>query len=75
MNTISQAINQHGAVAVYTAAHRHSGGDTDRGLHSVGLRPKTRRDVWDSMVAAREAMTPDEVATEVTQVLIEMSKR
>lgn len=63
MNTKS-AISQHGAAAVYAAAHRHSGGDTARGLASVGLSAKTMADVWAIMSEAHAAMTDAERAIE-----------
>lgn len=48
---INDAIAQHGAQAVYAAATKHiEGAKPD--LSSVGLTPKTLRDVYDAMSAA-----------------------
>ena len=60
---INAAISQHGAAAVYAAAHRHAAGDA-RGLRTVGLHPATMGDVWEVMSAAYSAMTDAERAIE-----------
>ncbi|ABM32227.1 hypothetical protein QRO08_16560 [Paracidovorax citrulli] len=56
MLTAEQAIRTHGALAVYTAAHRHMSGDRKRGLPSVGVYPVTMGDVWRAMSAAYAEM-------------------
>lgn len=61
---ISAAIRKHGAKAVYDAAHRHSSGDPRHGLESVGLAPKTMRDVWDAMSEAYAQMSESDRAIE-----------
>lgn len=45
MNT-NEAIRAHGAQAVYDAACRHTAGDIDKGLPSVGLTASTMGDVY-----------------------------
>jgi hypothetical protein len=44
--TITEAIQTHGAQAVYDAASRHMGGDFKHGLASVGLSAQTMADVF-----------------------------
>lgn len=69
------AINQHGAAAVYAAAHRHAAGDSARGLRTVGLRPATMADVWDVMSAAYAAMTDAERAIEAASASSALEQR
>lgn len=64
---IAEAIKKHGARAVYDAAHRHAYGDMARGLESVGLAPKTMRDVWDAMSSAYAHMSESDRAIENAQ--------
>lgn len=64
---ISEAIQKHGAKAVYEAAHRHAAGDRAQGLESVGLAPKTMRDVWDAISSAYAQMSEAERAIENAQ--------
>lgn len=71
----SAAISQHGAVAVYAAAHRHAAGDKARGLATVGIYPKTMGDVWDIMRAAHEAMTDAERAIEAASASSAMESK
>jgi len=72
---IKTAISQHGAAAVYAAAHRHSGGDQARGLRLVGLSPKTMADVWGVMSAAFAAMTDAERAIEAASASSALESR
>jgi len=64
---IADAIQKHGAKAVYDAAHRHAAGDKTHGLECVGLAPQTMRDVWDAMSAAYSQMSEAERAIENAQ--------
>jgi len=64
---INEAIRQHGARAVYEAAHRHAAGDTKRGLERVGLVPKTMGDVWGALSEAYAQMGDADRAIENAQ--------
>ncbi len=72
---IAAAIQQHGAAAVYAAAHRHASGDTSRGLRSVGIQPETMADVWSAMSVAYNAMTDAERAIEAASASSDLVAR
>lgn len=61
---VAEAIKQHGAAAVYAAAHRHAAGDAVRGLRTVGLQATSMRDVWDIISTAYALMSDAERAIE-----------
>ena len=71
---IEQAIRSHGAQAVFTAAHRHMGGDYKRGLRSVGLQPVTMGDVWRTMSAAYAEIGPAAEAIDAAQAKAALEK-
>lgn len=54
--TMVEAIRLHGASAVYQAAYRHMGGNTARGLSTVGLSARTMADVNAILSAAYAKM-------------------
>ncbi len=74
MLTAEQAIRTHGAQAVYTAAHRHMGGDRKNGLPSVGVHPVTMGDVWRAMSAAYAEMGPAARAIDAAQASATLEK-
>ena len=58
MTNIQQAIQQHGAKAVYQAATAHMAGDKSNGLFKVGLTAKTMGDVFAIQTEAYKQMGP-----------------
>lgn len=60
-DAIAAAISEHGALAVYTAAHRHSAGAAPD-LSSVGLTASTMGDVWRILDTAYSHLTEAEKA-------------
>lgn len=56
MSKIQQAIQQHGAKAVYEAATAHMAGDKKNGLTKVGLQAKTMGEVFAIQTEAYKQM-------------------
>lgn len=73
-DAISKAISEHGALAVYTAAHRHAAG-TSPDLSSVGLSPSTMGDVLRVLDISYSLLTDAEKAIEHAQVSSNLSTR
>lgn len=71
---VAEAINRHGAEAVYRAACRALEGDYSH-LARLGIQASTLRTAWDVQSIAYRAMTEYEQATEVASVAVELARR
>ena len=69
---IPEAIQTHGAQAIYQAACRALEGDYSH-LARLGIQASTLRTAWDVQSIAYRAMTPREQASETASVAIEMA--
>lgn len=67
MSTTQQAIQQHGAKAVYQAATAHMAGDKANGLSKVGLAAATMGDVFAIQTEAYKQMGPADQAIDNAQ--------
>lgn len=67
MSGIQQAIQQHGAKAVYKAATAHMAGDKVNGLSSVGLSATTMGEVFAVQTEAYKQMGPADQAIDYAQ--------
>ena len=67
MSKTQQAIQQHGAKAVYQAATAHMAGDKANGLDKVGLTAKTMGDVFGIQTEAYKQMGPADQAIDNAQ--------
>ena len=78
MSTTQQAIQQHGAKAVYQAATAHMAGDKANGLSKVGLAAATMGDVFAIQTEAYKQMGPADQAidnAQATAALESIAKR
>lgn len=78
MSKTQQAIQQHGAKAVYQAATAHMAGDKANGLSKVGLQAKTMGDVFAIQTEAYKQMGPADQAidnAQATAALDSIAKR
>jgi hypothetical protein len=67
MSKTQQAIQQHGAKAVYQAATSHMAGDKPNGLAKVGLTAKTMGEVFAIQTEAFKQMGPADQAIDHAQ--------
>jgi hypothetical protein len=78
MSKTQQAIQQHGAKAVYQAATAHMAGDKANGLDKVGLTATTMGDVFAIQTEAYKQMGPADQAidnAQTTATLESIAKR
>ncbi len=64
--SINAAIAEHGAAKVYAAATKHMAGQQPD-LSSLGLRPKTLRDVYDALSEAYNQLGEADKAIDAAQ--------
>ena len=74
MSTIQDAIDTHGATAVYQAASRHMEGDTTA-LPGVGLNPDSMGDAWRIQSEAYKQMPMQDQVEDQVDVASKLSTR